>query len=835
MVKSSKKALAVLLAVACLITFMPAMASQSFAAKKLTVKPAKKTIYVKKSVTLKANQKVKWSASKASLKVVKLTSKKAKSIKVTGKKAGKAVVTAKVGKQTKKVTITVKKAKAAVKKTAVTAVAISADNAGDPAPKVGDTLTAQLKDKDGNVVKADATYQWYRTGKGGTDRTKITGATSASYTVANIDYGCVLFVEATVDGKTYVAPETGMVDRIDVTKVVVTGMSEKTGNSKVNNVPVVGDTLKAEAQQADGTPVTTGVSYKWYRGGAEIIGANKAEYTLTADDLGYVITVKVSETSRVDGVIIADTTLTTTGVQAGATVVKTSISSATVTLAPTAPEVGGTAVKATAKYNGKDVTIGQNGWVMTYYIGEVKAGKGVAGTSYQAQTTDLGKKIIFVLTNTQDKYVGSAQAETSPVTIGLKSATITADTKTLAAGSTLTVTDIKDQKDQAVKVNTTNATYQWYRGSKAISGATGTSYTLTAEDETAQAVAYKCIVTGAGNYGGTVDSNLITESVAATQEIASAIIVKGTATTAASTAAVGDTLNIVTTPAAAKDAVDVTWYAKSKNNSNDKVYQAVGTGTSYTVKAGDRYVKATVAYVDKTGDAWAASTNITQPTEVQIADKLGAVTFVYNNEQSTTKAATYTSTEAEVGLYVHATVANAPAGVTVKYYKDAACTTEISSLTKIEDSLYNDTALTDHTVYAKAVYTGNEGTYTDSDVVAIKLVPSKTTIKSIAFTQPVGANNAWETVTSIDPAKNLGIDVVVADPAGNETTLSLAQLRAAGYTVVFASETETFTNNGTSVAGGTFKANDKITVTVTPDGVNCSGSAATKDATALAK
>ena len=110
MVKSSKKVLAVLLAVACLITFMPAMASQSFAAKKLTVKPAKKTIYVKKSVTLKANQKVKWSASKSSLKVVKLTSKKAKSVKVTGKKAGKAVVTAKVGKQTKKVTITVKKA-----------------------------------------------------------------------------------------------------------------------------------------------------------------------------------------------------------------------------------------------------------------------------------------------------------------------------------------------------------------------------------------------------------------------------------------------------------------------------------------------------------------------------------------------------------------------------------------------------------------------------------------------------------------------------------------------------------------------------------------------------
>ena len=191
MVKSSKKALAVLLAVACLITFMPAMASQSFAAKKLTVKPAKKTIYVKKSVTLKANQKVKWSASKSSLKVVKLTSKKAKSVKVTGKKAGKAVVTAKVGKQTKKVTITVKKAKAAVKKTAVTAVALSADNTKDPAKevKVGTKLRAAVTPENATV-----TYQWKA------DGTAIAGATGSTFTVTTAEIGKAITVEATGTG-----------------------------------------------------------------------------------------------------------------------------------------------------------------------------------------------------------------------------------------------------------------------------------------------------------------------------------------------------------------------------------------------------------------------------------------------------------------------------------------------------------------------------------------------------------------------------------------------------------------------------------------------------------
>ena len=532
--------------------------------------------------------------------------------------------------------------------------------------------------------------------------------------------------------------------------------------------------------------------------------------------------------------------LTKTGVQAGASVVKTSISSAVVTLAPTAPEVGATAVKATATYNGKKVTINQDGWKMTYYIGEVKAGQGHDGASYQATKADLGKKIIFVLTNTQDKYVGSAQAETSPVTIGLKTATIRADTEKLAAGTTLSVTAITDQdkdtKNNAVAVNTTNATYQWYRGSKAITGATGISYTLTAEDESNEAVVYTCKVTGAGNYGGSVDSNPIEKSVGPTQKITKAIIVKGTATTMAETAAVGDTLNIVTTPAAAKDAVTVTWLAQHGDTTD---YTVVGNGTSYTVKTGETSVKATVTYVDKDGDAWEAS-DITQPNAVAIKGKLGAITTVFNNEKTTTKAATYTSQEAEVGLYIHATVANAPVNATtgeskatVRFYSDAACTKPVTLKdNQITAEVYNNTALTDHTIYAKA--STGDANYVDSEPVAIKLVPSKSTVKDVVFAQKDKAGK-WQTVTKIDPAKEIGIDVVVVDPAKNETKLGLKALNEAGFTVVFASETNTYTVQGTNVAAKTFKSGDEITVTVTPDGVNYSGAAFTKLVSALAE
>ena len=321
MVKSSKKALAVLLAVACLITFMPAMASQSFAAKKLTVKPAKKTIYVKKSVTLKANQKVKWSASKSSLKVVKLTSKKAKSVKVTGKKAGKAVVTAKVGKQTKKVTITVKKAKAAVKKTAVTGVEISAKNVSTAVSKQvvpGEILTAEVTPENATVK-----YQWFAGG------TAIEGATKANFTVTGSESGKTITVKVTGTDKFEGEVESKATATVETQTVSSVSIVDPSNNDGVfNNGIKVGDVLKAKATgtQTDSTttPATTksdveisGVTYQWYRLDSEneaitaskaISGATAQTYTATSADEGKFIAVIVTPISGVKGYAAKTTT-----------------------------------------------------------------------------------------------------------------------------------------------------------------------------------------------------------------------------------------------------------------------------------------------------------------------------------------------------------------------------------------------------------------------------------------------------------------------------------------------------------------------------------------------
>ncbi len=111
-----------LLSAAMVIAFtFTAGVEDAFAAAKLKVSPASKTIRVNSSVTLKANQKVKWSISRGS-RLIKLTKKTSRTVKVKGVKAGTAYVKAKAGKNYKKIKITVVSSKAP---TAIEAVSTS--------------------------------------------------------------------------------------------------------------------------------------------------------------------------------------------------------------------------------------------------------------------------------------------------------------------------------------------------------------------------------------------------------------------------------------------------------------------------------------------------------------------------------------------------------------------------------------------------------------------------------------------------------------------------------------------------------------------------------------
>lgn len=139
-----KRLLTLLITTVFLLGAALAAGTETAAAKsKLKVTPRSKTIYVGKSITLKANKKVKWSVYKGK-KYVKITSKKktAKKITVKGLKKGTAYLKAKKGKSVKKVKITVK-AKPAPKKSKVPTkinLTSTAQSIG-----VGDTCTVYVK------------------------------------------------------------------------------------------------------------------------------------------------------------------------------------------------------------------------------------------------------------------------------------------------------------------------------------------------------------------------------------------------------------------------------------------------------------------------------------------------------------------------------------------------------------------------------------------------------------------------------------------------------------------------------------------------------------------
>lgn len=106
-----KRLLTLLIAAGFLLGSVFAAGSETSAAtSRLKVSPTKKTIYVGKATTLKANKKVRWSVYKGK-KYVKIVSKSkyAKKITVKGLKNGTSYIKAKYGKKIKKVKITVKK------------------------------------------------------------------------------------------------------------------------------------------------------------------------------------------------------------------------------------------------------------------------------------------------------------------------------------------------------------------------------------------------------------------------------------------------------------------------------------------------------------------------------------------------------------------------------------------------------------------------------------------------------------------------------------------------------------------------------------------------------
>jgi hypothetical protein len=294
----SKKVLAIVLAVACMVAFTPAMAFTSSAhAAAFKVSPTKATVYVGKYKTLKSTKTAKWTSSKKS--VAKLTKSKGKTVKVKGVKAGTATISVKYKTTTKKIKITVKKAPTAL--TSVTVENLTdTTNALTTKVTTGDRLDASV-----DPAGATVSYQWYA------DDVAIAGATSHSYTVEAAYVGKAITVKATgvsAYGGTVTSTATAKVSAITLASAKVQAYNATTKAYADVNVATdtvgVGDQLKAVGQTAAPAAVND-VTYQWYQdaatAGHEISGATAQTYTVTKANIGHAIVVVVTPKTGVLG------------------------------------------------------------------------------------------------------------------------------------------------------------------------------------------------------------------------------------------------------------------------------------------------------------------------------------------------------------------------------------------------------------------------------------------------------------------------------------------------------------------------------------------------------
>lgn len=242
-------------------------------------------------------------------------------------------------------------------------------------------------------------------------------------------------------------------------------------NVTINNyAPIVGSVLSVQAM----TPSNATVGYEWIVGGT--VKGSSSTYTVDSSDVGKVIQLRVtgngnfrgSATSAATNKVVSNTLVT--GVK----------------LNTTAPVVGNT---LSAVLTPADAKVAYAWKVGGYQVSNA--------ATYTVTAADVGKQIELIVSGT-GAFSGSA---TSGLTAAVSAVSAIADV-TIAnktnptAGAAPTVGDVLAATPSPAQAT---VTYQWKRDGAAISGATGASYTVAADDVGKKLTV---TVTGTGSYSG---------------------------------------------------------------------------------------------------------------------------------------------------------------------------------------------------------------------------------------------------------------------------------------------------------------------------------------------
>ena len=161
--------------------------------------------------------------------------------------------------------------------------------------QAGETLTALtngITDADG-LTSPTYSYQWLAANVG------IAGATNSTYTLTDADAGKTIKVRVSFTDD---ADHEETLTSAATTAVAARPNSPATGAPTISGTVQVGETLTADVSgvtDADGL-TNVSYSYQWLAANVEIAGATNSTYTLTDEDVGKGIKVRVSFTDDAD-------------------------------------------------------------------------------------------------------------------------------------------------------------------------------------------------------------------------------------------------------------------------------------------------------------------------------------------------------------------------------------------------------------------------------------------------------------------------------------------------------------------------------------------------------
>ncbi|RIJ52186.1 carboxypeptidase regulatory-like domain-containing protein [Clavibacter lycopersici] len=443
-------------------------------------------------------------------------------------------------------------------------------------PKVGTPLTAAT----GTWAPVPTTfaYRWF------VANVAVTGATASTYTPVAADVGKRITVTVTGSRTGYTtAAKTSAASAAVVAAPVTTPSTFTTvPTPTITGSAKVGATLTA----VPGTwaPVPTTFTYRWFAANVAITGATASTYVPVAADIGKRITVTVT------GARSGYTTAAKTSAASAAVVAAPVTTPSTFTTVPT-PTLSGTAQV------GATLTAAPGTWApvpttFTYrWFAANVAISGATASTYVPVAADIGKRITVTVTGARSGYTSAAKTSAASAAVVAAPA---AKAFTVASSPTISGSASVGGVLTAATGSWSPApafTYQWTVGTTAITGATGSTYTVGTAD-----LGKTITVTITAKATGYVTTSKTSVATAAVGKPA----IASTQPVIVGDAKVGQTLRVVPNEWTPRPSFTYVWYANDVKISGATAQDyvpttadvgkritatAIGTATGYTTTA----------------------------------------------------------------------------------------------------------------------------------------------------------------------------------------------------------------------------------------------------------